>query len=99
MILFTVVGVQITTPRLLTLAQSLRYIPEEISVERSKVRVYIRLCMIELKVERITDRENSSKAGGTTWTIRFLPSPSNRVSRGQTTVVLPAPMIICFTAD
>mmetsp|Transcript_23585 Transcript_23585/g.60557 ORF Transcript_23585/g.60557 Transcript_23585/m.60557 type:complete len:294 (-) Transcript_23585:8044-8925(-) len=42
---------------------------------------------------RITPRENSSSADGTTWVMHVLPSASRSASRGVTTVVLPAPMM------
>mmetsp|Transcript_70148 Transcript_70148/g.123670 ORF Transcript_70148/g.123670 Transcript_70148/m.123670 type:complete len:207 (-) Transcript_70148:7862-8482(-) len=59
----------------------------------------MRLRMTEENIRRSTDRENSSSGLGTTSMTRPCPSASMRASRGLTTVVLPAPMIICFTRD
>mmetsp|Transcript_87073 Transcript_87073/g.144828 ORF Transcript_87073/g.144828 Transcript_87073/m.144828 type:complete len:234 (+) Transcript_87073:603-1304(+) len=59
----------------------------------------MRLCMTEEKILRRTLRENSSRGLGTTSMTSPSPSASISARRGLTTVVLPAPMIICFTND
>jgi hypothetical protein len=62
----TVVGVLITTPLLSLAISSFFNIDGSISELRSKFNVKILFCMIAENVDRITDLENSSSAGGTT---------------------------------
>ena len=61
----------------------------------SNVKVNTGLRIAALKRSRSTPAEKSSKAGGTTSSMRVLELASNIASNGPTTVVLPAPMIIC----
>ena len=55
--------------------------------------------MIVAKVARSRARVISRSALGTTDTTKLSPSASMSANNGATTVVLPAPMIICFTVD
>ena len=71
----------------------------EAAVKRSKLKVYTGFCRMDEKRWRITERENSSSAGGTTCITRVWLLPSIRASSGATTVVLPCPMIIWLTRD
>ena len=66
MIDLTAVGVAMTTPRPMRAAFNFLNNAGVISELRSNERVYIRLCMIVENVDRMTEREKSNNAGGTT---------------------------------
>ena len=57
----------------------------------------MRFTMMVLKVSRMSLRDISTSALGTTLSTSESPSARMSASSGATTVVLPAPMIICFT--
>ena len=99
MILLSVVGVATTIPRFRTAFSKLLLIDGLTSVDLSKSRVYMRLVIIVLKVSRIVVLLISTKAFGTTDNTRCFPSATIKANNGATTLVLPAPMIICFTFD
>mmetsp|Transcript_106093 Transcript_106093/g.253271 ORF Transcript_106093/g.253271 Transcript_106093/m.253271 type:complete len:220 (+) Transcript_106093:231-890(+) len=67
------------------------------SSERSQWNMQIRFWMMEENTAISTPRQNSSKAEGTTRLTRRLPLAKSIDKSGLTTVVFPAPMIICFT--
>mmetsp|Transcript_24231 Transcript_24231/g.49041 ORF Transcript_24231/g.49041 Transcript_24231/m.49041 type:complete len:271 (+) Transcript_24231:473-1285(+) len=97
MTLFIVVGVATTTPLFLAALASAKRIWGRTTVERSNFIVYTRFVMMLAKVSRICVRDISSSALGTTESTSEEPSASMSVMSGATTVVFPAPMIICFT--
>mmetsp|Transcript_116897 Transcript_116897/g.337834 ORF Transcript_116897/g.337834 Transcript_116897/m.337834 type:complete len:237 (+) Transcript_116897:586-1296(+) len=68
------------------------------STARSHLKVATCFCKIDEKTLRSTERENSRSACGTTTQTMRSVSARTRESNGVTTVVLPWPMIICFTA-
>mmetsp|Transcript_67421 Transcript_67421/g.160831 ORF Transcript_67421/g.160831 Transcript_67421/m.160831 type:complete len:266 (-) Transcript_67421:2970-3767(-) len=64
---------------------------------RSHSKVPTSFVSTDAKVDRSTRRDMSNSAEGTTSTTSCSPFASMRTSMGQTTVVFPWPMIICFT--
>ena len=62
---------------------------------RSNENVNTGLRIAALNRSLKTPAEKSNNAGGTTSSMRVLEFASNMARRGPTTVVLPAPMIIC----
>mmetsp|Transcript_10517 Transcript_10517/g.33440 ORF Transcript_10517/g.33440 Transcript_10517/m.33440 type:complete len:312 (+) Transcript_10517:1863-2798(+) len=95
----TAVGVVTTTPACRRAPRSFLSVASVMMDDRSKLNVYTRFCRMDANVERSTERENSSSAGGTTSTTRCRLSPSIRHSMGDTTVVLPEPMMSCRTME
>mmetsp|Transcript_95654 Transcript_95654/g.309870 ORF Transcript_95654/g.309870 Transcript_95654/m.309870 type:complete len:561 (+) Transcript_95654:2543-4225(+) len=69
------------------------------SRERSHLNVETLFCTTVENAFCITDRESMIKAWGTTKQTNRDPSASIKANKGDTTEVLPAPMIICFTTD
>ena len=92
-------GVVTTMPRDCFACWNLDKTSLSISVERSQLKQKICFCTTHEKVPRRMVRVKSSNAGGTTWITRLRLSASIKARSGPTTVVLPAPMIICFTID
>mmetsp|Transcript_68561 Transcript_68561/g.155039 ORF Transcript_68561/g.155039 Transcript_68561/m.155039 type:complete len:285 (+) Transcript_68561:2643-3497(+) len=97
-------GAATTTPRSRHAAASLAPKPRAnsalSSTDRSNSRVYTFLGRSgHVKHLRRTPRDMSRSAEGHTWVTSRLPSARRSVRSGPITVVLPAPMIICFTRD
>mmetsp|Transcript_99502 Transcript_99502/g.251080 ORF Transcript_99502/g.251080 Transcript_99502/m.251080 type:complete len:244 (-) Transcript_99502:499-1230(-) len=69
------------------------------SKERSHLKVETRFCTTVENAFCITDRESMISACGTTKQTRREPSANISASSGETTEVLPAPMIICLTTE
>ena len=67
--------------------------------DRSKARVEIWICMMELKRARSTSCVWCKRASGTTCVTKLCPSASISTSSGEMTLVLPMPMSIWCTED
>mmetsp|Transcript_95047 Transcript_95047/g.204059 ORF Transcript_95047/g.204059 Transcript_95047/m.204059 type:complete len:338 (-) Transcript_95047:413-1426(-) len=97
--LFTDSGAATTTPRCIFANSSFSAISctgPTSSCVRSKVSVKTRFAKGAPKTSRSTFRVMSSKAEGIVCNTAVLPSARQRASMGPTTVVFPAPMIICW---
>ena len=95
----TAVLVATTIPRLILAFVNVSTKPLVIFVPRSKFNVYTRLHMMVANVSRIRVRDISTNADGTTLNTKDSPSANINASNGATTVVFPAPMIICLTLE
>ena len=90
----------VTTTADLSLAETIFASSAEVpAVERSHANVYTRFCIAEEKVVRKMLNDMGSSAAGMHWTTRYSPCASISEMRGDTTEVLPAPMIICLTIE
>mmetsp|Transcript_32907 Transcript_32907/g.76859 ORF Transcript_32907/g.76859 Transcript_32907/m.76859 type:complete len:214 (-) Transcript_32907:1982-2623(-) len=91
-------AVHSTTPRFRAADASFSTVAHVSSEERSKESVKTRLRTIDENAVRSVALDCSKRAGGIVCTTRRSPSPSSRASSGDTTVVLPPPINICFTS-
>mmetsp|Transcript_30405 Transcript_30405/g.88909 ORF Transcript_30405/g.88909 Transcript_30405/m.88909 type:complete len:266 (-) Transcript_30405:1348-2145(-) len=97
--LLTEGGVVMTTALFCFAERSLACSERLPTVARSHWKVYTRFWIAEEKVVRRTLKLIGSSAGGTHCMTRESPCASIKQMSGDTTDVLPAPMIICLTID